>query len=65
MRDIGTPKLDSHITNLHIKLLIRGKVPEKRPFLNRIYANLHIKRLHKTRAACIKMSDLECLLGYP
>jgi hypothetical protein len=35
-------------TNDQFKL----EVPEKRPFFNHIYTNLHIKRLHIIRAAC-------------
>jgi len=55
MREIGTPKIGSHITNSHLKrprITVNQTVPEKRPFLDRIYAKLQIKRRHITMAAC-------------
>jgi len=56
MREIGTPKIGSHITNLHIKrprITINLRIgSRKRPFLDCIYAKYQIKRPHITRAAC-------------
>ena len=56
MREIGTPKIGSHIAHMHIKrprttvnLRIGSK---KRPFLDCIKAILQIKRPHITRAVC-------------
>jgi len=48
MREIGTPKICSHTTNSHTKDYCKLE----RPFLNRIYAKLQIKRPHIMRAAC-------------
>jgi len=56
MREIGTPKIDSHITNSHIKRPRKNKLEDmfqKRPFLNRIYAKSLIKRPHIMKDACI------------
>jgi len=57
MQEIGTPKICSHIMNLHIKrptITVNYRIgSRKRPFFNRIYANSQIKRPHITRAACI------------
>jgi len=57
MREIGTQKIASYITNLHIKrpkITVNQRIgSKKRPFLNGIYAKSQIKRSHITRAGCI------------
>jgi len=56
MREIGTPNIGSHITNLHIKrprITVNKRIgSRKRPFLNRIFA-IADKKIKITRAACI------------
>jgi len=56
MRDIGTPKIGSHITNSHIKrprITVNLRIgSRKRPFLDLAYAKSQIKRPPITRAAC-------------
>ncbi len=59
MREIiGALKIGSHIMNLHIKrprITINQRIgSRKRPFFNRIYPKLQIKRPHITRAACTR-----------
>jgi len=47
MREIGTPKIGSHITNLHIKrprITVNLRIGcRKRPFLDCIYVKSQIK----------------------
>jgi len=56
MREIGTPKIGWHVTNLHIKrprITVNKRIDSrKRPLLDRIYMKSQIRRPHIPRAAC-------------
>ena len=64
MREIGTPKIGSHIASSNIansdikrqRITVNKRIgSRKRPFLDSIYTKSQIKRPHITRAACIEL----------
>ncbi len=63
MRQIGTPKIDSHIMNLYIKrprMTVYQRIgSRKRPFLDRKYVKSQIKSPHITRATCNRKMSLK------
>jgi len=69
LREIGTPKIGMHITNLHIKrprITINFRVGSRKMAISQLHVSkMQIKRLHITRATFIFFVDISLAILLP